>query len=143
MNTAVREQLEPAIRGWVFVDGKIIAAALELSACRRRPNDAYALVFGVVFLVDVTERCDTHSFERVQAFEKLVTVPQADSVEPLAAHRYRRVVQANHHVFRWTAADDLREALEFIDGYAAAGIFLCTAIDADNQPVADFFPGAI
>ena len=83
--------------------------------------------------------CDgTNAPEHPQALKDFVPVLQPDCVQPLAAHRYGRMVQANHDVLRGTANDDVGKAIELFWHNLAPGIAPDATVYADEQPIADF-----
>ncbi len=81
--------------------------------------------------------------QRHDVLEKLLAVFQSDGVQPGAAHGQRRMVQAYHDMLGITASNDFRESLQFIRRHTAAGAAGNAAVQADNEPVADFLKGTV
>ena len=131
----VRVQLYAPIRGRTVVDGELVAARCKLATCRGRCNNSNARMISVIVLVNVTKNSQPDSAGCRQSSQCLVAVVQAYRVQPLAAHRDRRVMQANHDIWRIRCRDGLVNSIEFCVAYGAAGMLIDTTINTDDEPV--------
>ena len=100
-------------------------------------------MLGVIRLMHMAEDGKPYFPRCGDAFEKLVAIVQADRVKPFAAHRYGRVMQADHDVACARIGNLIVKPRQFGCVQVSAGVISDTAVNAGNQPIASLSGSAV
>lgn len=92
-------------------------------------------MISVVRLMHVAEDGKPYFPRYLDALEKFVAIVESDGVQPLAAHRYGRMMQANHDVFGSRGFDQCLKPFKLTFGDEPAGAARGTTVDSCDQPV--------
>src|SRR5690554_1118473 len=98
VNTTIRMQAQPAIAGQAPVQRKILAAWHKLDTGGRGGQQTNTITQPVHLLMNVPPQHTTNRCVAVYDSKKLICVTQSDMIQPVTAHGYRVMVQANHDV---------------------------------------------
>jgi len=132
LKVAVTSKTDATIRRGIFVNCKGVASLGELPARRGCAENSDAPMIGVVRLMYVAEDGKPYFPRYLDALEKFVAVVESDGVQPLAAHRYGWMVQADHDVVRARGRDFAIEASEFAGLQVPASVPADATINAYN-----------
>lgn len=114
VDSAVAQQADAPVCGWLVVDGKFVAARLELSARRWCAYYPDASVRRVKQLVYMAEYCTSDLGVRSHQIKKRFGISKADSVQPFAVNGQGWVVQANQDMLTVTCVENAAKPLEFL-----------------------------
>jgi len=95
-------------------------------------------MISVVRLMHVAEDGKPYFPRYLDALEKFVAIVESDGVQPLAAHRYGRMMQADHDVVRARGRDFTIEASEFAGRQVPASVPADATVNTYNKPVTGF-----
>ena len=128
-------KLHAPIRGWTVVDRELVATRCKLAASRRRCDNSNAGMISIIVLMDVTKNSQPDLAGCRQSSQCLVAIIQAYRIQPLAAHRDRRVMQANHDICGIRCRYRRVKSIELCGAYGTAGMLTDTTINTDDEPI--------
>lgn len=93
-------------------------------------------MIGVVRLMYMAEDRKPYFPRRGHSFEEFFAIVEPHRVQPFTAHRYGRMMQADHDVWRIRFGNNRIQSVEFRRREMTTGLSGHAAVDARDKPVA-------